>query len=81
MRGQIIRARGGDVGGGEVFVSGLMTNRRGILAWNMAPRCVCVCVLITGLEWVTPERSMAHLCVCVCVRDCRLYNSVLWVVW
>ena len=22
--------------------------------------CVCVC-LITGLEWVTPERSMAHL--------------------
>ena len=28
--------------------------------------CVCVC-LITGLEWVTPERSMAHLCVCVCL--------------
>ena len=28
--------------------------------------CVCVC-LITGLEWVTPERSMAHY-VCACVR-------------
>ena len=25
--------------------------------------------LITGLEWVTPERSMAHLCMCVCEED------------
>ena len=29
---------------------------------------MCVC-LITGLEWVTPERSMAHLCVCVCGEE------------
>ena len=32
----------------------------------MAPMCVCVC-LITDLEWVTPERSIAHY-VCVCTH-------------
>ena len=32
-----------------------------ILAQNMAPMCV---YLRTDLEWVTPERSIAHLNVC-----------------
>ena len=40
--------------------------------------CVCVC-LITGLEWVTPERSMAHLSLLPAIlrERLRLIDTVL----